>query len=203
MINFLKNVFSSSNKKAVDNKNFDMTILYLDRHKKTLIELKIERENTVQDILSNYQSEIISHLMKKNSENLNSNYNNLNSNQYGFIVFDDENPYTEIRLKLKDIPGKYTNKKSTNLYYVYLDTNRKESNYQIDKMKENQEASMNVAAINNISHSNLSLSNGDETIREGELLKYSKKYKKYNRRNLVLDPSKLIITKPTNKGKIL
>ena len=141
--------------------------------------------------------------MKKNSENLNSNYNNLNSNQYGFIVFDDENPYTEIRLKLKDIPGKYTNKKSTNLYYVYLDTNRKESNYQIDKMKENQEASMNVAAINNISHSNLSLSNGDETIREGELLKYSKKYKKYNRRNLVLDPSKLIITKPTNKVKIL
>ena len=40
----------------------------------------------------------------------------------------------------------------------------------------------------------------EESIREGELMKYSFKHKKFETRMVVLDKEKLIITKPKNKG---
>ena len=80
----------------------------------------------------------------------------LNTSEYAFVIIDDENIYTEIKLKVTDIPINFIKKKSIKLYYLNLNKGKDENNNQTEDITQ--------------SHTM------HESIREGELLKYSFKH---------------------------
>ena len=205
MINFFKNIFNSANnKKSNLLSNENKTKIYFDRNKSTFIEIQIMKEHSCQDIHSQYHNEILSELMKHNSFSSGSSYNRiLNSNEFAFIIIDDENQYCEIKLKMKDHPLFFISRSSINLYYINITHNKNDE----DALLEKNELSSTINGINSITTTkyinsqNYQMSHEDDCIREGELLKYSMKHKRFDKRLLVLDKEKLIITKPRNKGK--
>ena len=203
MISFFKNIFTPSNqKKSHKDKSDDFTKIYFDRYKKTHLEIKMPREFTCQDIHSQYHNEILAELMRNNTPNSSSNSFNkiINANEFGFMILDDENPYTEIRLKMKDMPSKFLKRNNINLFYLNISPSKKEETG-IDARMNNDLEPYSINAVN----SNLpgvQGMNAGECIREGELMKYSFKHKKFDKRIVVLDKEKLIITKPKNKGKL-
>lgn len=209
MFNFFKNIFvPTNNKRSSLNKNEDKTRIFFDRNKSKFLEIKILKDHTCQDIHSHYHNEILSELMKNNISSSGSNYNRiLNSNEFAFIIIDDENLFCEIKLKMKDLPLSFMNKPSINLYYLNTNQNKNEE-------KDLQEKAEDLSTSNAINVStntkypnhifqNIQISSEEECIREGELLKYSLKHKRFDKRLLVLDKEKLIITKPKNKGIII
>lgn len=216
MINFFKNIFHNSNqKKAQISKSDDVTRIYFDRLKRTYLELKIPKEFSCQDIHSNYHNEILGELMRNNSSVTgNGNYSKiLNANEFAFMILDDENPYTEIKLKMKDVPGKFIKKKTINLYYLNMNPQKKEEssgdnkvvdmtdNYAVNTVSTLSSLNSTVNTNSNVG-ANFNFTNfttQEESVREGELLKYSFKHKKFDKRVVVLDKEKLIITKPKNK----
>lgn len=193
-MNFFKNIFTfNSSKKLVSNKNDEMTRLYFDRNKRSYAEIKLTRELNCQDVHSQYHNEILAELMRNNRDSTGNGSNKiLNANEFNFMIIDDDNIYTEIKLKLKDTPYKFIKKKSINLYYLNTSVSKKEENV----------SSFMTESKNEPRSRSITMSNNDECIREGELQKYSFKHKKFDKRTLVLDKEKLIITKPKNKGKI-
>lgn len=200
MINFFKNIFTPNNSKKVETKKSEIDIykIYFDRNKRSFLELKITKDFSCQDVHSQYHNEILAELMKNNSIQNNSKF--INANDFSFMIIDDDNPYSEIKLKMKDFPVKFLKKKTINIYYLNI-TNKKENgeddrDYKIGELSD-------CTTINNINNTPTTISmvpNNEECIREGELLKYSFKHKTFDKRNLVLDKEKLIITKPKNKG---
>ena len=206
MITFFKNIFNSTNQKnKLKDVNDNMTRIYFDRYKRNFLEIKIPREFTCQDIHCHYHNDILAELMKNNSTNgSNSSFNKIiNQNEFAFMIIDDENPYTEIKLKMKDTPCKYLKKKCISLYYLNVSPVKKEESA-MDVRMNNEILGMDNYSINTANSVNSSQSiNQGECIREGELMKYSFKHKKFDKRIVVLDKEKLIITKPKNKGKVL
>jgi hypothetical protein len=203
MISFFKNIFQTSNQKNSSKaKADDLTKIYFDRYKKIFLEIKMPKEYTCQDIHIQYHSEILAELMKNNTPNSSSNSFSkiINANEYGFMILDDDNPYTEIKLKMKDIPSKFLKKFSINLFYLNISPMKKEdSGLEGFRMPDGQEG-YSINPVNQTSINSSHMSAG-ECIREGELMKYSFKHKKFDKRIVVLDKEKLIITKPKNKGK--
>ena len=170
MINFFKNIFTSTpGKKIINNKNDDFIKLYFDRNKLIFMDVKI-LSHTCQELHSLYHNEISSVLY-----NTTQNYK-LNTSEYAFVIIDDENIYTEIKLKVSDIPINFLRKKSINLYYLSLNKVKDDNNNQTE----------DIAQSHTI----------HESIREGELLKYSFKHKRFDKRIVTLDKEKLIINKP-------
>ena len=207
MINFFKNIFNTTNNKRTNFLSHESkTKIYFDRNKSTFIEIQILKDHSCQDIHSQYHNEILSELMKQNSFSTSSSYNRiLNSNEFAFIIIDNENQYCEIKLKMKDRPLVFISKPSINLYYINITHIKNDE----DALPEKSEHSSTINGINSItttkyinSH-NYQMSHEDDCIREGELLKYSMKHKRFDKRLLVLDKEKLIITKLRNKGKEL
>ena len=83
------------------------------------LEILLVRGQTCQDLHSIYHDKILSELLKMLSQGSNSYGPLINTNEYAFLIIDDDNPYTEIRLKMIDSPTKFMLKKSTiNLYYL-------------------------------------------------------------------------------------
>lgn len=205
MISFLKNIFQSSNQKNSSKvKTDELTKIYFDRYKKSCLEVKMLKEYTCQDIHIQYHSEILAELMKNNTPNNSSNSFSkiINANEYGFMILDDQNPYSEIKLKMKDSPSKFLKKVSTNLFYLNISSSKKEdSGLEGYRMADGQEG-FSINPVNQTSINSSQLSVG-ECIREGELMKFSFKHKKFDKRIVVLDKEKLIITKPKNKGNNL
>jgi len=202
MFNFFKNIFTPTNNKksASSNRNDDKNKIYFERNKANFLEVTIFKEYTCQDIHSQYHSEILSELMRQNSFSSSSGYNRiLNSNEFAFIIIDDENPFCEIKLKMKDTPTRFMNKPSINLYYLNINQNKNDepSSEKLEETNVNPINSTNSIKYNQ----NIPLNNGEYCLREGELLKYSLKHKRFDKRLLTLDKEKLIITKPKNKGR--
>jgi hypothetical protein len=197
MINFFKNIFNSTNQKNIFKEQNDVTKIYFDRFKKNSLELKILSDYSCQDIHCNYHNEILAELMKNNhTGGSNSSLNKIiNQNEFAFMIIDDENPFTEIKLKMKDYPFKFLKKRCINLYYLNIGNSKKE---EIEpKIVLDVADTYSVNSSNSMMQSNSS--NQGECIREGELMKFSIKHKKFDKRIVVLDREKLIITKPRNK----
>jgi hypothetical protein len=197
MMNFFKNIFNKdNNKKNSGGKNDDIIRLYLDRFKKTYLMVKIVQTQTCQEIQNQYQNEILTEIVKNN---LNSK---LNTNEYAFTIIDDENIFTEIKLKPKDVPLNYLRKKTVNFYYLNILDNKKRddatSSFLSDKLSPSIQPKTGSFSNDNI----ISLNTQEECLREGELLKYSHKHKRWDRRIVKLDKNKLIIIKPKNKGEV-
>lgn len=182
-------------KKQINQKQEEGRRIYLDRGKKFFILIKLQPSDTCQDIHMTYHNEILGELMK-NSQNSNGSFNKiLNSNEFSFFIIDDENPYLELKLKMRDIPNKFMKKKSINLYYLEVHNSKKD---QLTQEKYNDENSIN----NSIGFQKSQTVKNDESIREGELMKYSFTNKRFETRMVVLDKEKLIITKPKDKGNL-
>jgi hypothetical protein len=197
MMNFFKNIFNKdNNKKNSGGKNDDIIRLYLDSFKKTYLMVKIVQTQTCQEIQNQYQNEILTEIVKNN---LNSK---LNTNEYAFTIIDDENIFTEIKLKPKDVPLNYLRKKTVNFYYLNILDNKKRddatSSFLSDKLSPSIQPKTGSFSNDNI----ISLNTQEECLREGELLKYSHKHKRWDRRIVKLDKNKLIIIKPKNKGEV-
>jgi hypothetical protein len=204
MFNFFKNIFTPTNNKksTSSDRNDDKNKIYFERNKENFLEVKIFKEYTCQDIHSQYHSEILSELMRHNSFSSSTGYNRiLNSNEFAFIIIDDENPYCEIKLKMKDNPSRLMNKPSINLYYLNINQSKNDET-STDKLEETNANPINSTNRNKYNQ-NIPLNNGEYCLREGELLKYSLKHKRFDKRLLTLDKEKLIITKPKNKGRNL
>jgi hypothetical protein len=209
MWNKVLNIFKPTNSNKTNaNRKEEFDKVYFDRAKKSFIEVRLNKDLTCQDIHSIYHNEILGELMKNNRDNYgSSSMKTLNANEFSFMIIDDENVFTEIKMKMKDCPWKFIKKKSINLYYLNMSANnRKEETTPQASMSENYSSYSNKAMETEASLScqTMPMSAGnDEGIREGQLMKYSKKYKKFDKRTVVLDKEKLIITKPKNKGKII
>jgi hypothetical protein len=188
MINFLKNIFTSNNKKSQNTKTDDIICLNFDRSKRLYLIIKVLQSQTCQEISNQYQNEIMAELIKNNPIKP-------NINEFAFIIIDDESIYTEIKLKQRDTPLSFLKKKSVNLYYLNI----------LDKKKEEAHSSFMSVKVGFVieppNDNMVALQTIEDCIREGELLKYSRKHKKYDRRIVKLDKNKLVMTK--FKGKEL
>jgi hypothetical protein len=184
MINFFKNIFNNNNnKKTTNTKTDDIICLNFDRMKKNYLIIKILQSQSCQEILTQYYNDILTELQKLSGAKP-------NLNEFAFLIIDDENIFTELKLRPKDTPLNYLKKKSVNLYYLNV----------LDKKKEDQGSFVSEKAL--ITDSGVTNSDVmsiqttiEDCIREGELLKYSRKHKKYDRRIVKLDKNKLVITK--------
>jgi len=215
MLDFFKKIMPNfSNKKINEQSNNDSIKLYLDRKKKTFIPIKIKPDSTCQEIHSAYHSEILSDISQFYSA---SNYNNLavnqfsknfNSKDYNFIIIDDENRFIEIKMKEIDCPTKYMLKPCINLYYLYIGKElRKESfdselnSYSINNASRSRKVS-EAAKLNSVLDSCQSvIDSSEESIREGDLMKFSNKKKCFEKRKVMIDKKKLIIEKKSKNGK--
>jgi hypothetical protein len=189
MIDFFKNIFNNpNNKKAINSTSDDFNRLYLDRNKQIYIQIKLTTDLSCQDIHSYYHNEILEEIMKNNQNQINKV---LNLNEFSFLIIDSENIYTEIKLKLKDYPFRFMKKRSINLYYINTNEGLKaQENKNNDKIQ-----TLNEGNLNSI------INNSEECIREGELLKYSFKHKRFDKRTVILDKEKLIIIRAKTKNQ--
>jgi hypothetical protein len=188
------NIFNP--KKQIAQKQEEGSKIYLDRGKNTYLLIKLLSTDTCQDIHINYHNEILGELMKNNQNSGGSFSKIINSNEFSFFVIDDENPFLELKLKMKDSPSKFLKKKSINLFYLEVCQNKKED-YSVDKLVSDE------GTINGTTMQRSQSVKNEESIREGELMKYSFRHKKFESRVVVLDKEKLIITKPKDKGKLI
>lgn len=192
MFSFIKNIFSTNNKNSTYLKE-DKYRIYFDREKIHFMEIKISSDMTCQDLHTLHHNDLLTSLMNLNMTNDNKQI--LNSADFFLIIIDDDNPLTEIKLKLKDFPLKYMTKRSINLFYLNInDKSRKDKFHDSSRRNSNDICNHYSNSVNN-----------DECIREGELYKYSFKNKKFKKRNVTLDKHKLIIEKQekdttNNKG---
>lgn len=217
MLDFFKKIIPNfSNKKGSEKLNADSIKLYLDRKKKSFIPIKIKPESTCQEIHSNYHSEILSDISQLYSASV---YNNLSVNQisktfnskdYNFIIIDDENRFIEIKMKEIDCPLKYMVKPSINLYYLNIGKEqRKDSldselnSYSINSVGKNRKQTDNATKLGNVldTTQNNIIDNNEESIREGDLMKFSNKKKTFEKRKVIIDKKKLIIEKKSKNGK--
>jgi len=225
MLDFFKKIMPNfSNKRNNEKTNNDSIKLYLDRKKKTFISIKMRPDSTCQEIHSAYHSEILSdigQLYSAASATAN-NYNNMavnqysksfNSKDYNFIVIDDENRFIEIKMKEIDYPMKYMLKPSVNLYYLNIGKElRKESfdselnSYSINTAsrsrnnKGNESSKGFGSGMLDSSQSSLIDSSSEESVREGDLMKFSNKKKCFEKRKVMIDKKKLIIEKKSKNG---
>jgi hypothetical protein len=187
------NIFNP--KKQITQKQDEGSKIYLDRGKNTFLLIKLLITDTCQDIHINYHNEILGELMKNNQNSGGSFSKIINSNEFSFFIIDDENPFLEIKLKMKDTPSKFMKKKSINLFYLEVSLNKKEE-FSVEKIVSDDNL------INGTPIQRSQSVKNEESIREGELMKYSFRNKKFESRMVVLDKEKLIITKPRDKGKL-
>lgn len=216
MLDFFKKIMPNfSNKKSNEHSNNDNIKLYLDRKKKTFIQIKIKPDSTCQEIHSAYHSEILSDISQLYSA---SNYNNIavnqfsksfNSKDYNFIVIDEENKFIEIKMKEIDCPMKYMVKPSVNLYYLNIGKElRKESfdselnSYSINTASRSRKGTENSKSSGMLDSTQSCVIGGsEESIREGDLMKFSNKKKCFEKRKVMIDKKKLIIEKKSKNGK--
>jgi hypothetical protein len=118
------NIFNP--KKQIAQKQDEGSKVYLDRGKNTFLLIKLLTTDTCQDIHINYHNEILGELMKNNQNSGGSFSKIINSNEFSFFIIDDENPFLELKLKMKDTPSKFMKKKSINLFYLEVSLNKKE-----------------------------------------------------------------------------
>jgi len=214
MLDFFKKIMPNfSNKKSNEIFNNDTIKLYLDRKKKTFIPIKIKPETTCQEIHSAYHSEILNDISQLYLAN---NYNNgqysklFNSKDYNFIIIDDENKFIEIKMKEIDCPVKFFIKSTINLYYLNIGKDyRRDSfdselnSYSINnasKIRKQTDSDSKFSNIIDLHHSSI-IDNGEESIREGDLMKFSNKKKCFEKRKVIIDKKKLIIEKKNKNGK--
>lgn len=214
MLDFFKKIMPNfSNKKNNEQSNNDSIKLYLDRKKKTFIPIKIRPDSTCQEIHSAYHSEILSDISQLYSA---SNYNNpalnqfsknFSSKDYNFIIIDDENKFIEIKMKEIDYPMKYMVKPSVNLYYLNIGKDlRKDSfdselnSYSINTASRSRKIIENNKNPNSLDSESCVIDGSEESIREGDLMKFSNKKKCFEKRKVMIDKKKLIIEKKSKNG---
>ena len=134
-----------------------------------------------------------------------------NSKDFNFLIIDDDNRSIELKMKEIDCPLKYMIKPSINLYYLNIGKElRKESydgelnSYSINTVT-NRPRNINDGIKPNINETNQNnfIENLEESIREGDLMKFSNKKKIFEKRKVLIDKKKLIIEKKTKNVKIL
>jgi hypothetical protein len=144
---------------------------------------------------------------------------NFNSKDYNFLIINDDNKILELKMKDNDNPIKYMIKPSINLFYLNVGKeSRKESrkdsfdselnSYSINSLgrnrKNNYDSNNNYLSSKIISYDQNNddvIDNNEESIREGDLLKFSNKKKSFERRKVIIDKKKMIIEKRSKNGK--
>jgi hypothetical protein len=140
---------------------------------------------------------------------------NFNSKDFNFIIIDDDNKVLELKIKDNESPVKYMIKPTINLYYLNVGKeNRIDSfdselnSYSINSLGRNRKTNYDSSNFNlptkkilfNQTQDDI-IDNNEESIREGDLLKYSNKKKTFERRKVMIDKKKMIIEKRTKNGK--
>jgi hypothetical protein len=218
MLDFFKKIMPFfPNKRNNENINNDNIRLYLDRKKKSFIPIQIKPDSTCQEIHSKYHSGILTDVSQLysasnfNSLSVNQFSKNFNSKDYNFIIIDDENRFIEIKMKEIDCPMKYMIKQTVNLYYLNIGK---------DYRKESFDSELNSYSINNVSRMKKQnnsggkmsildtdqssiIDNSEESIREGDLMKFSNKKKCFEKRKVMVDKKKLIIEKKNKNGILI
>lgn len=215
MIDFFKKIMPNFANKKTLNSNGDTIKLFLDRKRKTFIQIKIYADSTCQEIHSNYHSEIVSfmsqNLSQKKPNNLQEGYfpKNFNSKDFNFILIDEENHFLELKMKEFDFPMKFMTKPTINLFYLNTAKGlRKESfdnelnSYSINSIGKNRKNfDSQKRTINYDSNTNVIIEDNEESIREGDLMKFSNKKKYFENRKVIIDKNKMIIEKRSKNGK--
>lgn len=170
MMNFFKKIFGKNNETGGMQGN--ILKIYFDRTKTKFLDIQLNNDYTLNDIFEHNKEEIL----KRLHENI-----LLQTNDYSFVLIDEDSPLTELKLKLIDSPYKFL-KRRTNLYYLKI--NEKEKQLESEKNFPN-ELKKNIC-IDTL------IKDGDR-IREGEILKYSKKIQKFKKKTMILVKEKLIL----------
>ena len=111
---FLKKIFGKNNES--NSLQANMLRLYFDRNKQIFIDINLKNDYTLFDILEHNKEEIF----KRLQENL-----LIQKNDYCFVLIDEENTMTEIKLKPIDSPYKFLKKRTSNLYYLNINEKEK------------------------------------------------------------------------------
>lgn len=177
---FKSRIFSRDRSGNNDKMTSKKIPMFFDIEEKRSIEIEIQRETTCLDIHIKYQNKIFEMI-----KDISKNSSNTIIDPSSFLIIDKENKYTRIKLKENDKPWNYLKTKSINLFYM--------DSKITGTPKSDEEASQkekNKVVI---------LINPEEYLREGELLKYSYKTKKFKKRTVRLDRNKLMLIKVINK----
>lgn len=172
MISFFKGIFKPDTTVALGPNEHR---LYFNLNKELSMVVNILPEHTTQDTYNVNHNIMIDYILNCHSMQA------INSSEFNFVIINDNLPNTWIKLKSNDKIKKFLKNSSFNLYYLNC-TNLKQ------QIKDNIE----LSAMNE----NKKLANPNkETIREGELLKYSFSNHKFEKRYIMLDKDKLVLRK--------
>ena len=175
MINFFKDIFNKENKHKLKPNEYE---IYFSLLKDNYMTVTVHPENSIQDIYNLYHNAIIDYILNTYSNQ------SINSSEFNFIIINSDNPNVWIKLKSSDKVCHYLKSNNKNKLY-YLNCSIIKHEFSI-KNQNNDKFLKNKLLIKSVNK---------ESIREGELLKYSFKNEKFEKRYVILDKEKLLIKK--------
>lgn len=170
MINFFKGIFNKSSFPARGQHEYE---LFFDVQKHQGVIVTILPDQTVQDIYNLNHNTMIDQILNCHS------MQTINSSEFSFVVLNSNYPFTWIKLKETDMPLKYLKSNIHSLHYLNCTTVKNEL---VARNREQIQPKSKIILER-------------ETIREGELFKYSFTASKFDKRYIILDKEKLVLKK--------
>jgi len=164
----------------------DKVPLYLDLDKKIKIDIKIEKENTCEEILLKNNQKIQNNITD-NSIILNSK-NDYDDYKIYFVIINNNYLTTRLKLKPNDKPRKYLETKNNNLYFIPIKNknNKSDIKLQFNTNKNLNDKKPKPKVIYYV--------RPEDCIREGQLNKYDFRNKKFEMRKVNIDKYKIIMS---------
>ena len=160
--------------------------LYLDLDKKIKIDIKIEKENSCEELLLKNNQKIQNNITD-NSIILNSK-NDYDDYKIYFVIINNNYLTTRLKLKPHDKPRKYLETKNNNLYFIPINkiNNKSDVKLQFNSNKNLNDKKPKPKVIYYV--------RPEECIREGQLKKYDFRNKKFEIRKVNIDKYKIIMS---------